>query len=83
MFSRRLPIALAELLGHSPAGQITTRTRSNDAYAWNANVNVDRAYAVNGFNQYISAGPANLTYDANGNLTSDGSTTYTYSSRLG
>jgi RHS repeat-associated protein len=65
-------------LDYNPASQITARTRSNDAYAWNAHVNVERDYAVNGLNQYTSAGSANFTHDANGNLTSDGSTTFTY-----
>ena len=45
---------------------------SNAAYRFNNHVNVTRDYAVNGLNQYTSAGPANFTYDANGNLTSDG-----------
>jgi len=35
-------------------------------------------YSVNGQNQYIAAGLANFLYDANGNLTSDGSTTFVY-----
>jgi RHS repeat-associated protein len=65
-------------LDYNPASQIITRTRSNDAYAWNAHVNVDRSYTANGLNQYTKAGAASFTYDANGNLTSDGSTTFTY-----
>jgi RHS repeat-associated protein len=36
------------------------------------------ADAVNGLNQYSAAGPASFTYDANGNLTGDGTWTYTY-----
>jgi uncharacterized protein RhaS with RHS repeats len=39
---------------------------------------VSRAYAVNGLNQYASAGPAAFAYDANGNLTSDGATSFGY-----
>lgn len=65
-------------LGYNPAGQITTRTAYNDAYAWTAHANVQRDYAVNGINQYSTAGAVSFTYDANGNLTSDGSTTFTY-----
>ena len=65
-------------LAYNPAGQVRTRTGSNDAYAWRGAVAVDRPYAVNGQNQYMSAGPASFTYDADGNLTSDGSTTFTY-----
>ncbi|MEP4150117.1 MAG: RHS repeat-associated core domain-containing protein, partial [Lentilitoribacter sp.] len=48
------------------------------AYLWTGDVNVNRNYSVNGLNQYTGAGPANFTYDANGNLTSDGSSTYLY-----
>jgi len=65
-------------LGYNPAGQITTRTAYNDAYAWTAHADVQRDYAVNGINQYSTAGGVSFTYDANGNLTSDGSTTFTY-----
>ena len=62
----------------NPSGQIKQQTRSNDAYGWTGSVNINRAYAVNGLNQYTSAGPANFTYDANGNLTSDGTNVYKY-----
>ena len=62
----------------TPVGQVASRTASNDAYAWTASYNVTRAYAVNGLNQYVTAGPATFGYDANGNLTSDGTTGYVY-----
>ena len=62
----------------NPASQIVTETRNNDAYAWTGHVNIDRAYATNGLNQYTSAGPASFTYDDNGNLTGDGTHTYQY-----
>lgn len=39
---------------------------------------MNRNYAVNGLNQYTKAGPASLSYDANGNLTGDGSSVYVY-----
>jgi RHS repeat-associated protein len=64
--------------GYNPASQMTTRTTSNDAFGYTGDVNVSRNYAVNGLNQYTSAGPATFTYDANGNLTGDGSSTYLY-----
>lgn len=64
--------------GHNPASQLTSVTRDNDAYAWMGAYNVNRGYSVNGLNQYTAAGPATFGYDANGNLTSDGSTTYVY-----
>ncbi len=35
---------------------------------------------MNGLNQYTAAGPVSFTYDANGNLTSDGATNFVYDS---
>jgi RHS repeat-associated protein len=68
---------------YNPAGQIVTRTSSNDSYASNTALSVSRAYSVNGLNQYTattSGGTPSATfqYDANGNLTGDGSNTYVY-----
>jgi RHS repeat-associated protein len=62
----------------NPASQLTSETRTNDAYAWTGSVAVSRDYAANGQNQYTSAGPASFTYDANGNLKSDGTTNFVY-----
>ncbi len=69
---------MTSTFAHNPASQIVTLTRDNDSYAFTGHYNVDRAYGVNGLNQYTSAGPASFTYDANGNLTGDGSRTYVY-----
>jgi RHS repeat-associated protein len=63
---------------YNPASQISELTRSNDAYAWQDHYNVDRAYNVNGLNQLTTAGALSLTYDNRGNLTSDGTNSYTY-----
>jgi RHS repeat-associated protein len=63
---------------HSPASQIVSNTRSNDAYAWIALANASTASAANGLNQMTNQGASALTYDANGNMTSDGSTTFAY-----
>jgi RHS repeat-associated protein len=63
---------------YNPANQIVTKTRSNDAYAFSNYVSVSRPYAVNGLNQYATAGSASFTYDANGNLIGDGSNSYGY-----
>jgi YD repeat-containing protein len=60
------------------ASQIATETRNNSSYVWTGGVNVARNYTVNGLNQYLSAGPASFGYDANGNLTSDGTSAYIY-----
>jgi RHS repeat-associated protein len=65
-------------LGYNPAGQIVSRVRSNDAYAFRGYVNLTRGYAVNGLNQYTGAGTETFGYDSNGNLASDGASSYTY-----
>lgn len=65
-------------MGYNPAGQITSRTASNAAFAWTAAVNANRNYAVNALNQYTSAGSTTFGYDGRGNLTSSGSDTYSY-----
>ncbi|MES2057808.1 MAG: RHS repeat-associated core domain-containing protein [Pseudomonadota bacterium] len=54
------------------------RTRSNGAYEFNGYSTVSRNYAVNGLNQYTTGGPASFGYDANGNLTSDGTNAFAY-----
>ena len=79
------PLDVLWTFAHNPASQITTRTRSNDAYASNSAYTVSRSYAVNGLNQYITAGPAAFQHDANGNLVSDGTRTFAYDveNRLG
>jgi RHS repeat-associated protein len=63
---------------YNPASQITTKTRSNDAYAFSGYVSVSRSYAANGLNQYTTAGSATFGYDSNGNLVSDGTNSFTY-----
>ncbi len=67
--------------GYNAAGQIGSRTASNDAYAWNGYYNVNRSYTANGLNQYTASGPVAPTYDGRGNLTSAGSQTYQYTSQ--
>ncbi len=64
--------------GYTSASQMVSRTRSNTAYAFSGYTNVSRTYAVNGLNQYTTGGPAAFAYDANGNLTSDGTNAYSY-----
>jgi RHS repeat-associated protein len=56
----------------------TTRENASDAYAWTGHYAVNRSYTTNGLNQYAAAGSATFAYDANGNLTSDGTNSYTY-----
>jgi RHS repeat-associated protein len=65
---------------YDPARGIVSHTQSNDTYAWTNHYVVNRSYSANGLNQYSAAGPITPTYDSRGNLTSAGSTTYSYSS---
>jgi RHS repeat-associated protein len=69
---------LLSVFDHNPAGQIAAVTRTNDAYAWQGHYAVNRPYTTDGLNRYTQAGTAAFGYDLNGNLTSDGSRTYTY-----
>lgn len=69
---------LAQTFAYNPASQFASATRSNDAYAWGGHYNVDRSYTANGLNQLTAAGGTALGYDARGNLTSSGSSSYTY-----
>ncbi len=77
-FSARASDNVTTSFGHNPASQIVRRDRNNAAYGWTGHVNVDRSYAANGLNQYMTAGTANLLYDGNGNLSSDGTTGFLY-----
>jgi RHS repeat-associated protein len=63
---------------YTPAGQISTRTSSNDSYSWTEDQNLTRSYTVNSLDQYDTVGGVSLTYDARGNLTNGG--LYGYSS---
>lgn len=62
------------------AGQALTRTMTNTSYAYNPEP-LSRSYIPNGLNQYTQINsPASVspTYDANGNMTWDGATTFGY-----
>lgn len=66
---------------YNPVGQVLTRTSSNDDYEWGAHAAaLSEAYSDNALNQYTAVGAATPTYDARGNMTSDGTTTYGYDS---
>ena len=71
---------LVQTFSYNPAGQIASVARSNDAYAWQAHYNVDRAYVADGLNRIMSAGGIGFSYDARGNLTNDGTNSFTYTS---
>lgn len=63
---------------YNPANQIASQTRSNTAYAWNGHYNVDRSYTRDGLNRLLTAGLTVLGYDGRGNLTTSGTSTYSY-----
>ena len=63
---------------YNAGGQIVQNTRSNDAFAWQRHYNFNRGYTANGLDQYTASGSVTPTYDANGNLTGDGSSTFAY-----
>jgi RHS repeat-associated protein len=70
---------------YNPASQLRSWIRNNDAYAWASNpTTFTRSYSANGLNQITEMNTAGsvaaYTHDARGNLTSDGSTSYQYSS---
>ncbi len=70
-------------LEYSPAGQIKTRTRTNDAYDWVTPATSTEGYTPNGLNQYVSITNGNAPnvspdYDTRGNLESLGPDSYTY-----
>ncbi|PVM90329.1 RHS repeat domain-containing protein [Caulobacter endophyticus] len=61
---------------YNAAGQITARTATNDAYRYIGGASSTKTYASNGLNQYTTVGGVAHSYDANGNLQSDGVTTF-------
>src|SRR5690606_30880502 len=65
-------------LDYNPASQITARTRTNPVYDWPLPAEHSESYAADGLNRYTSALGATPTYDARGNLTNDGTKSYTY-----
>lgn len=73
---------LSLTLGYNPAGQIVTNTRSNDAYAYayayGGSVNGTVSSPSNGLNQLTSLGGVSLTHDGRGNVTGDGTRSYSY-----
>ncbi|MES2450158.1 MAG: RHS repeat-associated core domain-containing protein [Pseudomonadota bacterium] len=71
----------AVTFGFNAASQITSRTATNDGFAWTGATNVDRPYSANGLNQYTASGSVAPTYDGRGNLISAGASTYLYNSK--
>jgi len=69
-------------MSYSPASQIMSQARSNDAFAWTGHGLGSTAGVANGLNQLTSIGGSATTHDTKGNLTTDPTTgkTYGYSS---
>lgn len=65
---------LSRSFTHNAAGQIRTRTTAGTTYNWVAPL-ANRDYVPDGLNRYSGGA---FSYDANGNLTSDGTRTFSY-----
>jgi RHS repeat-associated protein len=63
--------------GYNPDSQIVSLSISNAEYDPLA-TSATQGYTPNGLNQYTLVGGVSFSWDARGNLTSDGSTTYFY-----
>jgi RHS repeat-associated protein len=62
---------------YNNASQLTGRTLSNDAYSY-FSLTQSQSYTPSGLNAYASVGGVAFGSDGRGNLTSDGSRTFTY-----
>ena len=64
------------------AGEIATHNWSNELYRWagitGTATNGTRSYTANGLNQYTAAAGGTVSHDTNGNITGDGTWTFTY-----
>jgi hypothetical protein len=63
---------------YADAGQLASSTGSRASWDWQATPAAPVATTPNGLNQNATVGAASWTYDKNGNLTSDGTRTFTY-----
>jgi RHS repeat-associated protein len=66
--------------GYNPAGQMASATRSNDAFSWTGHGSGGTASTADGLNRLADHGGVALTYDPKGNLVSDGTRSFGYSS---
>jgi RHS repeat-associated protein len=64
--------------GYTPADQIASSGSSSSVYDWPVTTVSNVATTVNGLNQIATVAGVTNTYDHNGNLTSDGTRTFTY-----
>ncbi len=65
-------------LTHNLAHQLSGESVTNPAWRLASPATGSTTYVPNGLNQYASVGGSGLTYDADGNLATDGSWTYGY-----
>jgi len=65
---------------YNAASQIVQNIRGNDLYSWAGHGNGNTVSSVNGLNQLTAIGALTPGYDAKGNMTSDGTSAYTYAS---
>ncbi len=59
-------------------GQVVSQSRSNDLYAYTGRTAGTDGYTNNGLNQVTAVNATGVSYDADGNLTSDGVKSYVY-----
>jgi RHS repeat-associated protein len=65
-------------LSYNPAGQVTSRSRTDAVYDPVVPPNFSGNYTSDGLNRYTNALGASPSYDTSGNLTSEGGKTYGY-----
>ena len=62
---------------YNPASQVLSLSSTNAAYVSHP-AGAATAYVANGLNRYAPVGGTSFSYDGKGNLTSDGTRTFTY-----
>ncbi len=62
----------------NPAGQMTSKTRSNTSYDWDISTLEASSFMINGLNQAIDMYSGPVSYDARGNLTAHSGKSYDY-----
>jgi len=68
------------LYSYNPTNQVISTGISNEIYRWDSDAygDIDVSYAADGLNRYNAVNSTTFSYDANGNLISDGVTTFGY-----
>jgi len=63
---------------YSPASEIVKRSQANGAYGWTGAAPGTVGYSADGLNRYSAVGGTAFSYDDRGNLTGDGTWSYSY-----